>query len=57
MVATMTDIASSHRRVPVRVALALRPGDVLALAVGNKVLIVGMDPTAVSASSHPSAPC
>jgi predicted ferric reductase len=38
----MTDIASSRRRVPVRVARALRPGDVLALAAGNGALIVGM---------------
>ena len=38
----MTDLASSRRRVPVRVSRALRPGDVLALAAGNGVLIVGM---------------
>jgi predicted ferric reductase len=38
----MTDIASSRRRVPVRMSRALRPGDVLALATGNGALIVGM---------------
>jgi predicted ferric reductase len=38
----MTDIAPIRRRVPVRMSRALRPGDVLALAAGNGVLIVGM---------------
>jgi predicted ferric reductase len=38
----MTDFASSHRRAPLRVSRALRPGDVLLIALGNGVLIVGM---------------
>jgi predicted ferric reductase len=38
----MADLASSRRRVSLPSPRALRPGDVLAIAVGNGVLIVGM---------------
>jgi len=38
----MTELASSRRRAHVRMTRGLRPGDVLALAAGNGVLIVGM---------------
>jgi predicted ferric reductase len=38
----MTDLASSRRRLPMPARRWLRPGDVLAVAVGNGLLIVGM---------------
>jgi predicted ferric reductase len=38
----MADLASSRRRVSLPSPRALRPGDVLAIAAGNGVLIVGM---------------
>ena len=38
----MTDLASSRRRMPVSSRHAPRPGDVLAVAVANGLLIVGM---------------
>ena len=38
----MTDLASSRPRVPVPRARALRPGDILAIAAANGLLIVGM---------------
>ena len=38
----MADIASSSRRVPVSRPRSIRPGDVLFVAVGNGLLIVGM---------------
>jgi predicted ferric reductase len=38
----MADLASAQRRVPLPGPRALRPGDVLAIAVGNGLLIVGM---------------
>jgi predicted ferric reductase len=38
----MADLASAQRRVPLPSPRALRPGDVLAIGVGNGLLIVGM---------------
>ena len=38
----MTHLASSRRRMPMPRARSFRPGDVLALGVGNSILIVGM---------------
>ncbi len=38
----MADIASTSRRVPVSRPRSIRPGDVLFVAVGNGLLIVGM---------------
>jgi predicted ferric reductase len=38
----MADLASAQRRIPLPTPRSLRPGDVLAIAVGNGLLIVGM---------------